>query len=116
MKVGKTLLTGTFLLFISFSTFAQSSSNEGYMTYDQAVMLLTAHQGEFTEKGEFPSIGQQILDARNKKEVSPSTLAYVAGISEESILKIEADMIAPTRDIIAKIEDFLGEEIILIDK
>ncbi len=95
-----------------------TSTIQKSMTYEEAKQLLTGYEDEFTAKGEiaaFPSLGQQIAKARTKKEVSLATLAYISGLSEENISKIESDKIVPTRDIISKIEKFLGEELVLLD-
>ncbi len=111
------LFTLTFIL-LSFAIHAQDDSNQKSHTYEEAVKLLTAGDDEFTIKGELPelpSVGQQLHEARIRHDISLSTLSFVAGLSEEVLTKIEEDRITPTRDIISKIEDFLGEEIILID-
>ncbi len=121
MKSGNILII-TLISILPFSVFAQTGNSvmQESMTYEEAVALLTAHENidEFTTKGdlpEFPTMGKQIAIARQKKDVSISTLAFVAGLPENAIIKIEEDKITPTRDIIAKIEDFLGEEIVLLD-
>ncbi len=117
----KTIFITLISFFSILSLSAQLETNteaQKTMTYEEAVRLLTAFDDEFNEKGEapeFPTLGKQIANARNKKNVSLSTLAYVSGLSEEVISKIEGDRITPTRDILAKIEDFLGEEIVLMD-
>jgi len=95
----------------------QEETNQKKHTYEEAVELLTEGE-EFTEKGilpPLPTIGKQIHSARMKHNVSLSTLSYVSGLEEGTMIKIEEDRITPSRKIIAAIEDFLGEEIIIID-
>ncbi|MGK0391309.1 MAG: ribosome-binding protein aMBF1 (putative translation factor) [Maribacter sp.] len=108
-----------FCLLGSFSLSAQTEINEQKTyTYQEAVELLTAQQGDFVTKGIAPpllSMGDQIRMAREDREISISTLAYISGLKEDILVKIEANRVTPTRDILAKIESFLGTEIVLTD-
>jgi ribosome-binding protein aMBF1 (putative translation factor) len=108
-----------FCLLGSFSLSAQKEASEQKVyTYQEAVELLTAQQDEFEAKGIAPallSMGDQIRMAREQREISTSTLAYVSGLKEDILIKIELNRITPTRDILAKIESFLGTEIVLTD-
>ncbi len=117
----KILFLSLIALGFSFSLSAQKEEKpikqeQKTYTYEEAVEALTAHEDEFGTKGEIvkiPSIGIQIFNARMKKNVSLSTLAFVIGLNEESMKKVETNLIVPTRDILTKIEDFLGTEIII---
>ena len=108
-----------FCLLGSFSLSAQTDPVEQKTyTYQEAVELLTAQQGEFETKGIAPpllSMGDQIRVARENREISISTLAYVSGLKEDILIKIESNWVTPTRDVLAKIESFLGTEIVLTD-
>lgn len=108
-----------FCLLSSLNISAQTAASEQKVyTYQEAVELLTAQQDEFEAKGVAPallSMGDQIRVAREQREISLSTLAYVSGLKEDILTKIESNRITPTRDILAKIESFLGTEIVLTD-
>lgn len=104
-------------LFIACASFAQTgtANSQHTYTYEQAVAILTAHEqgSEFQTKSIAPSIGRQIHTARSRHNISISTLSFITGLKEEDLKRIEDDKVVPTRDIIAKIQDFLGEEIVL---
>lgn len=112
------------VFFLAMTCFAQAPAkkvivnghDQSLYTYDEAVKALTAHLDEFGVKGDLaplPSIGVQLRTARTKKNVSIAMLAHETGLSEETIQKIERDIVSPTRDLLMQIEDYLGEELIL---
>lgn len=92
------------------------AQNQKLYTYQEAIAVLKAEKPEFAAKGEYPTVGQQIYSLRSKKNVSLSTLAFIVGLKKDVLVKIEQNKTVPNREIIAKIEEFLGDEIILMDR
>ncbi len=120
-------------ILLGLTSFAQTSTNSGpdidfdffeietenqnpkLHTYEEAIKLLSNDSAEFIEKGKsvLPSVGKQIREARMEKGASLEAIAFVTQLETTDILKIENDEVTPTREIILKIEDFLGEDIVL---
>ncbi len=61
----------------------------------------------------FPTVGLQILEAREKKGISADELAKAIGLSDQNVKSIETNRVVPTRDIIVSIQKVLDTEIIL---
>lgn len=68
---------------------------------------------EVANKGNYPSIGKQILDARTKKGISEEELAKSIGLSKNNIISIEKNRVVPTRDVITDLQKVLEAEIII---
>ncbi len=85
-------------------------------TYEEAKNLLTNSTSEFTPKNapaSTPTIGEQIKQIRIQKEVETNTLAQAIGITKSSLIKIEQNLVIPTRELLFDIEKYLNCDIII---
>jgi ribosome-binding protein aMBF1 (putative translation factor) len=97
-------------------TIVVNGHKQDVYSYDQAVKALTSHIDEFGVKGELeelPTLGDQLRHARQAQNLTWTDLSDKTGLSESIIEKIERNMVTPTRDLLAKIEEVIGTELIL---
>jgi len=78
---------------------------------DQAAFDLKLQ--EVANQGKYPSIGKQIMTARNQKGISEEELAKAIGLSKNNIISIENNRVVPTRDVITDLQKVLESEIII---
>lgn len=99
-----------FIAFI-FLTSCEIDHNRPNSKMDEAAFDMKLQ--EIANKGKYPSIGKQILDARTKKGISEEELAKSIGLSKNNIISIEKNRVVPTRDVITDLQKVLEAEIII---
>ncbi len=67
----------------------------------------------FFVSNDFPDVGTQIRQARERKGFTQSELAKTLNLTDKNINNIETGHAIPTRDIIFEIQDALDCEIVL---
>ncbi len=94
-----------------------TNTHPGY-TKEQAKELLVEGQTEltidgFVEESAFPSLGEQIQEARKEKSVNVAHLASVLGLDAAQMTSIEQGQILPTRELLVQIQLFLDCELVI---
>ncbi len=101
------------LVFIAFIFFTacEIDHNRPGANMDQAAFDVKLQ--EVAKKGKYPSIGEQILNARTLKGISEDELAKAVGLSKNNIISIEKNRVVPTREVITDLQSVLESEIII---
>lgn len=120
-------ICATLILTFFFATMAvaqssglQSLNNDehpGY-TIEQAKQLLLDDQSELTADGfqevlPFPTLGEQIQEARIDKGVALENLAQVIGLDASKVASIEQGQVLPTRELLVRIQIYLDCELVI---
>ncbi len=91
------------------------NGEQNIYTYEEAVRALSVSDNdEFTAKSAVVlSLGEQIKNARIKRNCSQEKLAELTGLAPENIESIETNFAVPTMDILLNIQEYLGAEFIV---